>query len=148
MSFCSCSALPQRLQPTRLRPLTRLEHEQKSGVISVYFILSEALSNASYAFLSCHPRAAARTPVIFESNNDSKKLIVKNRSTHVSMATVRSGTANRNRWEPIRYETHNRPWSTPLTGCGHRSRNGHGYSTDIGFPVLKAFPAGAPVMSN
>jgi len=45
LSFCSCSALPQRLQPRRLRPLTRLEHEQKSGVISVYFILAEALTD-------------------------------------------------------------------------------------------------------
>jgi len=44
LSFCPCSVLHQRLQPTRLRPLTRLEHEQKSGVISVYFILVEALT--------------------------------------------------------------------------------------------------------
>jgi len=33
-----------------LRPLTRLEHEQKSGVISVYFILAEALNKTAIGF--------------------------------------------------------------------------------------------------
>jgi len=44
LSFCPCSALHQELQPIRLHPLMRLEHEQKSGAISVDFIPSVSLN--------------------------------------------------------------------------------------------------------
>jgi len=47
LSFCPCSALHQRAQPTRFHSLPRLEHEQKSGVISVDFILSVSLTTES-----------------------------------------------------------------------------------------------------
>ncbi len=44
LSFCPCSALRRWLHTTSMKPATRLEHEQKSGVIPVDFIFSEALT--------------------------------------------------------------------------------------------------------
>ncbi|MEA3230750.1 MAG: hypothetical protein U9Q05_03230, partial [Thermodesulfobacteriota bacterium] len=43
-SFCMCSALRRWLHTTSMKPATRLEHEQKSGVIPVDFIFSGALT--------------------------------------------------------------------------------------------------------
>jgi hypothetical protein len=48
LSFCPCSALRRWLHTTSMKPATRLEHEQKSGVIPVDFIISEALISGKH----------------------------------------------------------------------------------------------------